>query len=379
MSETIEQTALTVIPASALPTILAADGATDILRELMDEISDFKPDGSTEKGRRACSSMARKVSIAKQDLIRLAKTLREDADKTIKGIIAEVKVIEERMDGLRDQINAPVLAWRQRCDGYEQAIEAIKEHPEWGASESAEDIKRRIAHLENYPARDWQEFAQRARDTIDIELVRARRFLAAAEKREAEAAELERLRAEEAERQRIQAEKDRQEREARIAAEAAERAKQEAEARAAQEAAEAERRAEAERQKIIREAREREEAAAERERKAKAAAELAEQNRKEAAARAEQERIAAEQKAERDRQAAVEAERKRAADEAAALRAEEERRAANQAHRKLINREALADIMVVLGQFYGEPDEKCGIAIVTAIAKGEIKHVSIRY
>lgn len=364
MSETMEN-ALVVLPASSLPSIIAAD-KNDILGNLKRELAGYVPDATTVAGRAEIGSKAKKVGTAKAELVRLATMLKEDAKKLTDAVNAERRIVEENCDAIRDRILAPRVEFEQReanrVAEHQRQIAAIAEHPNFGETESSEDLSRRLLHLTNYPTRDWQEFKSRADAALAAEIARTEGLLARALKREAEAAELARLRAEEAERARLQAIRDQEEREARIAAEAAERARVEAERRTAEAAAEAERREREAREQV-----ERERAAAE-QRAAKAEA-----DRIAAEQRAERERIEAAEAAERRQAQAVEDERRRVAAEAAAVEAERQRREANVAHKKKINREALT-ALVACGQ-----TEELGIAVVTAIAKGAVPHVSIGY
>jgi hypothetical protein len=402
MSEVIERpseersTALTIIPPAQLPTILAMTGAPDILQSLAAELAAFKADISTPKGRAAIASMAAKVATAKMDIVRIANTTTEEWRTKTKLVVSERKDLEDRMDALKAKVRAPLTEFenreKERVAAHEAALAAISEAPGWGVSETAFELTERLEYLENYPARDWQEFAQRAADALSAEIARTRMLKEAAEKREAEAAELERLRAKQAERDRQEAARLQAEREALIAAEAAERARVEAERKAREEREAAERAAAAEVARIEREAREAAEAA-QRERDRIAAEARAAEER---ALRAEADRLASEQrakeaaeKAERDRTAAeiaaVEAERRRAAQKAEAERIEAERRAANLAHRKRINNEALADIVASLAHtdidYNDGPDIATQIAkaVVAALAKGEIRHCTISY
>lgn len=416
MSDAIESTELTVIPKS-LPTILAAD-QTDIFGRLFAELKDFKPDISTRKGREEIASKALKVSVAKQDLLRLGKTLKEDHLRIQKAIVAEEKIVTEKFDALRNEIRAPLTEFenreKSRVAAHEAALAAIVEPPGYGATETIAELEARLDYLNNYPPRDWQEFTARAADALAVERDRAAGLLTAARKREAEAAELERLRAEEAERQRLAAIETQRLREEQIAAEAAANAKAEAEARAAQEAREAEERAqaqlraaEAERVRQAEEAARREREAAEaleraerekqeaieaveRERLASLERQRAAEDRQRAAAQmAEAARVAAEKRAETERVAAVEAERRRAAEDAETKRVEDERRAADKAHRAAINNEAVKAIEIVLENPLFSigttkptellPGPLMARALVTAVAKGEIPHVRIVY
>ena len=394
MGEQFTTNALTVVSAKAVSTIIAAD-PNDILGKLAAKVAAHRPDISTERGRAEMRSLAAQIASAKMDLIRLGKGLTEGWRESTKAVNAECKIIEDRMDALKEQVRAPLTEWenreKNRVAGHEAALAAILEHPEWGRAESSDDIARRLTHLREYPARDWQEFQHRAEAALAAEIARAEHAHTIALRREAEVAELARLRAEADERARQDALRAQAERDARIAKEAAERARLEAEAEAERQRQETLRTAAEERARVEREAaaeRERAEVArlaVVREREAAEARALkAEQDRIDAEARAATERDAARQKAEADRiaaaeaadlaqQRAVDAERKRAADAKAAEEAEAARRAANVAHKGKINREALADL-VGCGV-----DEAVGKIILASIIRGEVRHVSVRY
>lgn len=373
MNETIEMTELTVIPASSLPTILAND-KDDILGKLAAKVAAFQPDISTHAGREEMRSLAAQIARAKVALVKIGKSLTEDWRAATKAVNTECNTIEARMDELRDKVRAPLTAWenaeKERVAAHERALADIVEGPGWGVVETSDEIALRVRYLENYPPRDWQEFKDRYIATLAAELDRARAAHATAMTRETEARELARLRAEEAERQRQQQEQERIAREAQIAADAADRARREAEAKAEQ-------RAQAER-----------DAAAKRALDAAEALSLAEQERqladaraKDVAERADRDRIEAEAKAERDRLAAIDAERRRVAEEAEYERKRAEVRAADQAHRGAVNREAMAAIQMALSVHI--PDAtKAGLAakaVVVAIAKTDVPHVSIHY
>lgn len=351
-------------------------------------------DVSREADRKEMASLARtKIARSKTALLDAGKKLTEDWRRKTDAVRADCKVIETRMDALRDEVRAPLTAWenreKDRVAAHEAALAAIAEAPGYGENETAHALRQRYDALCNYPARDWEEFAQRAHAALTAEILRTEGLLAAAVKREAEAAELVRLRAEEAERQRIAAEEAQREREAQIAAEAAARAKREAEEAAAkreQEARDAAARAEREKQES--EAREAQAKRALEEANRRAAADLARmrQEQAEADARREREaeaaRIAAAEQAERDRQAAVETERQRAADAKAAADREAARRAADREHRGAFNREILADMVSAMSAVHSgnaAEAEAIGKAIIAAIAKGAVRHVAVNY
>lgn len=150
---------------------------------------------------------------------------------------------------------------------------------------------------------------------------------------------------------RIKAEQERKEREDRIAAEAAEKARLDAEQKAAAEKAAAERR----------------------EAEAKLAAEVAQRQQKEAEERAARiEKESAEREA-RARQEAAEQERLRQEQAARAEREAAEARQKDRDLRAAVHNDALADLIAT-----GLTEEQ-GKAVVAAIVKQQIRHVSISY
>lgn len=132
-------------------------------------------------------------------------------------------------------------------------------------------------------------------------------------------------------------------------------------------------------------------AIAAREREAILAKERAEREQKEAAEKAERDRIAAEQKAEADKQAAIDAERRKALEEAERIRREAEQReqnrlaeikriaeeeaqrVANIEHCRAINQRAVADLVKS-----GVPED-CAKKCVAAIAKSLVSNITIKY
>lgn len=167
MSETIEPgTALAILPRAALPTILAADDK-DIFGKLFAELSDFEPDASTPKGREEIGSKALKVGKAKMDLVRLANSLTEDWRAKTTAVVAERKIIEERMDELRKRIEAPRDEYnareKRRVEAHEAAIEELFDRGTSALGRSSAEIAQLIDEMANlHSDRNWEEFASRA-------------------------------------------------------------------------------------------------------------------------------------------------------------------------------------------------------------------------
>ncbi len=410
---TKESTDLIVLEKLTPAVIFKPGGVDAILEKIKAEVRHTPVDISTKTGREHVASIAYKVARSKTALDKMGKDLGQEHYDAWKKITAERSKIEKELDALKDEVRKPLTDWenaeKDRIAGHEAAIAEIERSASFLVSDpGTTEIVGRMHYLEELATkeRDWKEFGRRAADAIEASLTTLKAMFAAAEKREAEAAELARLRAEEIARQQ-------KERDDKIAAEAAERARVAAEQKAAREAEEAARAAQAELDRIERE---KAEALAKAERDAKEAADAAERARleaeqkaakaaQEAAAKAEAERLAVErekaaavaraEKAEADRKAAaakaeqdakdaaeaaekrqaaaIEAERKRVADEQAKVAAETAAREADKAHRAKINREAMA----VIGKIV--TDQTIARLVIEAIARGNVPHVKIEY
>lgn len=312
-------------------------GTTELFERIAQEARSHVPDVTTKKGRDQIGSLAMKVSKSKTFIEKCGKELVADQKAQIKLIDDDRIATVKKFDELRNEILAPRDAWEQaekdRVAKHEEAIQFIKNHAPT-ADATALKLKGDIEFLENLSiGPQYEEYEEQAKLAKFETLEALRKVLVEREKYEAEQAKLERLRI--AEQQRIQ-----QEREAQIAREAAEKATREAEEKARFEA-----------ERVQREKLE----AEQREARLKAEKEAAELRAVQAAEN-ERKRIEAEQVAK------AEAERKAA-----------EAREADQAHKKLICSEALkglTDLGVSVDQ---------GKAILNAINKGLVPHVSIKF
>lgn len=359
--------ALSVIE-TLTPAIFSQEGGIDaMLTKLEADVRAVQTDISTPKGRKEVASLAFKVARSKTAFDDMGKDLVADLKKQTGAIDAERKKVRDRLDALKEEVRRPLdeyeAAEELRIAGHQAAIRDmqalagfIDENP------PSEAVIRALTVLDALPGRDWQEFKQKAATARSETFAKLQGLKDVALQREAEAFE---AACREAER----LAQEQRERDERIAAEAAAEATRIAEARA-----------EADRQRVERETAEAVEQAAAAQRAveseraaANARAEKAESDAIEAAARAERDRVAAAEQAEADRVAAVEAERQRVADAQAAEVAETQRREADREHRKAINSEALA---AFIAAGLGEAD---GVKAITAIVRGAVPHISIRY
>ncbi|EOG7781629.1 TPA: hypothetical protein SHS77_004273 [Raoultella planticola] len=274
----------------------------------------------------------RGVYISMASTVRRTKTVIDDAGK---ALVAEMKKRPALVDASRKKV-------RDALD--ELAVDIRRPATEW------EEAKARV-EAEELAKKEAEALAAR----LDVDHEMALLMNDAFDREQAE-------KKAEAERQRIAHEEE-------IKRQAEEKAKREAAEQAQREI----------------------DAAASREREALLAKERAEREKKEAAEKAERDRIAAEQKAEADKQAAIDAERRKAQEEADRIRreteakeaallaeqkriAEEEaRRAADVEHRRSINATA---VQALIDQ--GIPEDWAKSCVV-AIARGKVPATTIKY
>lgn len=384
--------------------VFTSNGLDPILDRIEKETLSIALDMSTPKGRKEIASLAHKVAVSKTTLDKLGKDLVSGWKEKAKKVDAERARAWGRLEELQKQVRQPLTDWedadKQRVARHESNLaEIVNSGPftlqNW-QSLSVEAMRDRLAEVQKEVELDWQEFSTRANLAIEATTQAITAAIAKRQKHDAEQAELARLRKEEEERKQ-------HERDEKLKAEAAEAARIAAELKAQREAeAEAKRvaaeKAEAEQERLrIQQEKEEADARAAKaesdriaaERKASRDRELAE----EFALKVERDRIAAAEKAKEDARIAAEkaAVDKKAAEEAAAARErqriEDERRAeeeatakreADKAHRANINGHALYAINEIIEAFQSTGNNPSK-AIVEAIARGKIPHVSISY
>ena len=324
-------------------------------------------DLTTDKGRKQIASDARKISTLKVRMVEKAGELVADQKAIIETVTKTRQAMEAEFDKRRDAARAPLTKWEETVKQIEdraksernfmltiraQSVDGVLVADMTGKQlEALQDARLEMVFSESLYGDAASDLAALNRSTIE--------FLGAAAmaafKAEDEAKELEELRAMRAEK----LEQDARAEAERIAAEeaAALAERQEAE-RIAAEKAEAERKA-AEEKRIKEQA----------EADAKARVEAAQEAARVAVAKAEADAAALVKKAADDRAAQDKAE----ADRIAAEAAENKRREEDQNHRRTINQAAVASLSAL-----GLSEDHCK-AVVVAIAKGQISHVSIKY
>lgn len=346
---------------------VAADPKSSFTRETLEKLEpavlklaeplaalDMNKSADRQQNKTFCSNI--------QKLTAALDRTRLDMTAELRAQVSEINEIGNsaiaKLKAVREQVRAPLTAWedaeKKREELVETTIARIKAAALVTISDTAASVSARgneIYEIEIDPEvfrKRTDEALDAMRATLDA-LEKAKEILVANEEREAKLAAME---AAEAERLAKEAEELRQ----REAAEAAARAEQEAKERGERLKQEAADKARRDAEQAAEQAR----LAAERE----AQRQIDEANERAAAA----ERAA---QAERDRIAAEKAEEQRLAD---AQAAEQARRERNAAHRRKIMGTVKQSIMEV-----GGITEEAAMAIVRAMAKGNVPHVTVQF
>lgn len=343
---------------TAMQVFTKPGGLEPYLVQVRSHIDEFVPDVSTAKGRKEVASMAAKVARSKTALDGVGKDLVAELKELPRKVDAERKRMRDTLDKWRDEVRLPLTEIEEK-EKERQRI--VQENMEKLASLAttpgvddmpSQDIAPLIDEAEATPMDlgYWGDRLKEAERTKAAVLANLESMLARRRKQEEQEAELERLR-KEAE---ARAEQDR-------IREAEERAKREA-----AEAAERERQAIA--QQLERERQEREAS----ERRAKEEAERAEREHQEAIRREREEAL----ERERERARKLAAEKAAQEEEARRVAEEEARRLADQEHRANVNC-AARDALLQIGK--NLTGRAAAEAIVRAIARGDVPHVTINY
>lgn len=337
----MSELAIIEIAPDLAPSIYIENGLDKFLEQIREGVNEV-PDLSTAKGRARIASLAAQVSRSKTAVEKPGRDYLKRLKEQPKVVEAELRRFVTECDQLRDEVRRPLTEWedaeKARTEALQQRLFDLRALADVidtaGNYLPSADIQARIQEAKSVVLDEsWQERTAEAGVAKDSTIQQLEASLAAAQKREHEAAELERLRKEAEEKARL-------EREEAIRREAAEKATRDAEAKAKAEIDAAARR---------------------------------EASEKERAEEAERLRIETEKRATREKEEAVAAERRRQEEEQKRIADEEARRAADKEHRRTINRQAIADLIES-----GLPQEMAEKALI-AIASGKVSAVQIKY
>lgn len=310
------------------PAALFTPGAFDpIFERIKTTIKAEVVDPTTDEGRARLKQLAMKVTHTKTAIDAARKTLVADEKRRLKKIDDDGGVMWDKLEEFAKEVRKPADDFdaldKARIEGHKASIAQIAASSFFlvGAA-TTEEIERRLNAVKAIDPTTFEEFEADAAGARALAISQLEPMLAKAMQDDADRAELEKLRA-------AQAEQNQRDHDARVAAQAAQEANDRAwlsmygEAEADNRAFDADRRAK---------------------------------------------KLAADEAA-----AAVVREQKRVADLAAAEQRESDRREADVAHRRTVNRAAVAAFVES-----GLMESHAKIA-VEAIAKGLVPNVSITY
>lgn len=344
----------TTVAENPVAVLIDAKTYSEFYAHIKAETEAFTPDLSCDKGRKAISALAYKVTRTKTAIDAAGKKLNEDARAQIGKVDATRRTIWSELETLADQVRKPLTDWEKSEELRVSHIKALLQHIEdcgkgviGGEVQPFGILFHELEEKISYDVDTFGEFLEQALTAKRFALDKLNAAQEAQRKADADREELERLRAAEVKRQ--------AEDQARLEAEVA-KAKLE---RDAAEKADAEKRAT---ERAAQEAAERADAIQKAAEKARQDAQ-AEADRKLAAAEAEKQAlIQAQERAEQQRQA----EAKRIADEQAA-------RDADKAHRGAVMKSA-KEAIIALGV-----EDDAARKVVLAIVAGEVPNVTLRF
>lgn len=349
--------------------IFVNGGVDPLIEELKKKVDNFEADVTTEKGRKAYKSFARKIGSAKLRLDEAGVELNKEYYDKIKKVNEERKRIASLMQPLQEEARRPVTEWENRIKGHQNAIAEFQTvsltiSNQWDVL-SIEEMENQIK-LIKMEERDWQEFSVKAANEKEKAINIIQTTIDKRKKHDKDQAELLRLQKEEEERKQ-------KEHERLIAEAAAEAARKEVEERAAREKAEAEARVIAE-QKA---AQERELMIQKEKEQAESRAKEAEQARIRQEVKAKEDAEQALIKAKEDAERAAKAERERIEAEQRLIEEEKAKREANKKNREKKQNKATEDLFSLFEK--QGLDYATAYGIVQAISEGKISNITINY
>lgn len=208
----------------------AADRIIAQVKAKAAEFQSMAPDVSTPAGRDLIRRFAHRITKSKTAIEAVGAALAAEQKEIPKRIDATRRHFKDALDQIRDNVRAPLTDWEraeeERVNSLKAGLAALQgtiDDPSW-ISRSSESLRDRLAEVErdgDVSESRWDEYASAAAElrAKAIEVLTER--IAAAEKREAEAAELAKLRE-------AQAAREREDRERQIAEAAAAKAKADA-------------------------------------------------------------------------------------------------------------------------------------------------------
>lgn len=351
--------ALPVITEDKYPALYVSGGLDGYYQTIREQVMSEVPDLTTKKGIARVKSLAAMVSSSKVAVEKPGREYLKQLKEMPKVIEATLRDWNQKMDSLRDEVRKPVtemedaekariFALELRVNEIKQIGDSITTDLDSSALSDLQDSLNKILIDDSF--QEFKDVAELAKNQVNTKI---KQFLSVRVQFEEGQKELARLRAEQEEQARIQHEKD-----------IADQARCEAEQKAMREKLEAEQRERAAKDAKLKA-----------EQDAYELQQKLEQERKDALLRQQQ---AVEQAAERERQRQIE-EQNKIKYEAEQARIQEEIKAADVEHRKEVNNEILTDLIAAAKSKGIDISIDVAKGIISSIANGKIRNVTIKY
>lgn len=186
--------------------VFVPNGTDSLMAIVEGEMEKFRAanhDVNTEAGRKAIGRMDRLLASSKVGVDELRKDFTLELRNKVDAINAEGNRFKARMEELQDEVSKPLEAWKQkekdRVEALNRRIEAIKLlDSQTVPNESAASLEQRLTSLEGLTGRDtgldWQDFKELATETYDAVKASLMNKLTHARVFEAQQAEIQKLR-----------------------------------------------------------------------------------------------------------------------------------------------------------------------------------------
>ncbi len=184
----------------AIPEIDAAivfkpGGSTPFIKMVREHVATQNLDISTDDGKNFVRSFAYKIARTKTEGVRRADARMEDAKKLIADVNSEKKFFVAEMEKIHHEVRDPLTLWenrdKERQGAHEQALGEIFDACVFIGTPTIQALKDRLAKIEGYAKRNWEEYAPRATSALEQSKPALEAMLAKAEKAEADRLELE--------------------------------------------------------------------------------------------------------------------------------------------------------------------------------------------
>lgn len=215
-AEGVEETgSALVIRVNENPGIVLLDDARAdrFVKAVEAEVKAHVPDLTTAKGRAAIKSLAFKVTKTKTAIDDAGKTLKEEAQATVKKVDAARRGIRDRLDAIAAGVRQPLVDWEEaetaRIEAGEALVQRLRAAAVIFADETADALQARLDALkaEDLPEDILADRTEEAAALRDTALAALESAVVRVKQAEKDRAELEALRAQAAAREAEEAER----------------------------------------------------------------------------------------------------------------------------------------------------------------------------